>query len=446
MKCFKLFLFISSLILLSYAAKAGEMKFLWSVPTPDKNVHTLCFINNDEEFVAGSNVDLAVHNSETGELLRRLPEIDASKFELMKGGQTALVLSGARLVKVDLNEMNILQEETLPTEKDGWKIRYENLTIDTIRNNVYLSLDYEFNDAGNYSFYQEIRVYDIESLSEKYELTTEEQRKYLFAVFEISGDCKYFASVSQGKSRLLVWETETNKLVVDYPLMPESSTEWGNPADLEFSPTDSDLLYVSGAFRHNSNDEDHMGFKLFDIGQNKIINSSFDIGNTQLGWSTVALFKNENYILNSSGDRIRIWDILDKKLLHEQEFYDLDQMVYRWGNPIIGRKDNLILGSNISGMSAAYYYFDSSIVEDLEETVLYPNPTTNQVFLPCEYFIPRENIKVFDEGGREVTYLVQINTSEEGITLNLDKLAKGMYILQIVYANEAVSYKIIKGE
>ncbi len=77
---------------------------------------------------------------------------------------------------------------------------------------------------------------------------------------------------------------------------------------------------------------------------------------------------------------------------------------------------------------------------------VYPNPTTNQVFLPCEYFIPRENIKVFDEGGREVTYLVQINTNEEGITLILDKLAKGMYILQIVYANEAVSYKILKGE
>ncbi len=438
MKCFKLFLFISSLILLSYAAKAGEMKFLWSVPTPDKNVHTLCFINNDEEFIAGSNVDLAVHNSETGELLRRLPEIDASKFELMKGGQTALVLSGARLVKVDLNEMNITQETKLPTEKDGWEIRYKNLTIDTIRNNVYLSLDYEFNDAGNYSFYHEIRVYDLESLSEKYELTTEEQRKYPL-YFSISTDCKYFAAVNDGKSYLRVWETETNKLVVDYPLMPESSNEWGNPADLEFSPSDSDLLYVSGAFRHNSNDEDHMGFFIFDINKKTIIDNTFNVSGLQHS-GIINFFNNINYLLLTRNDFCFIYDLNKKNIIYNEAHH----YTYGWPSPIISKEDVIIGASH--QLSSGKYYFDSSIVEDLEETVLYPNPTTNQVFLPCKYFIPRENIKVFDEGGREVTSLVQINTNEEGITLNLDNLVKGMYILQVVYANEAVSYKIIKGE
>ncbi len=246
-------LFLPLFILLTLATQAGEMKFLWSVPTPDKNVFMLRFINNDEEFVAGSNVDIAVHNSETGELIRRLVEIDASKFELMKGGQTALVLSGASLVKVDLNEMNIIQDETLPTVKDGWEIQYKNLTIDTNRNNIYLSLEYQFNDAGNFSYSNEIRVYDLESLTEKFELTTEDQHDDPF-YFTISADCKYFAAVNDGKSHLRVWETETNKLVVDYPLMPESSNERGNPADIEFSPSDSDLLFVSGAFRHNSND------------------------------------------------------------------------------------------------------------------------------------------------------------------------------------------------
>lgn len=432
-------LFFHLFILLTLTTQAGEMKFLWSVPTPDKNVFTLRFINNDEEFVAGSNVDLAVHNSETGELLRRIPEIDASKFELMKGGQTALVLSGASLVKVDLNEMNIIQEETLPTVKDGWEIRYKNIDVDNDRNNIYLNLEYQFNDAGNYSYYHEIRVYDAESLTEKFELTTENQHNNYFYIFAISPDNRYFASVSEGHSRLFVWETETNKLVVDYPLMPESSNEWGNPADLEFSPSDSDLLYVSGAFRHHSNDEDHQGFFIFDINKKTIIDNTFNVSGLQHS-GIINFFNNTNYLLLTRNDFCFIYDLNKKNIIYNEAHH----YTYGWPSPIIS-KEEIIIGASYQ-LSSGKYFFDSSIVEDLEETVLYPNPTTNQVFLPCEYFIARENIKVFDEGGREVTSLIQINTNEEGITLILDKLAKGMYILQIVYAGTAISYKIIKGE
>ncbi len=434
-------IFFLCFILLTLATQAGEMKFLWSIPTPDKNVYSLHFINNDEEFVAGSNVDLAVHNSETGELLRRIPEIDASKFELMKGGQTALVLSGARLVKVDLNEMNIIQEETLPTVKDGWEIRYKNIAVDNDRNNIYLNLEYQFNDAGNYSYYHEIRVYDAESLTEKFELTTENQHNNYFYIFAISPDNRYFASVSEGHSRLFVWETETNKLVVDYELVPQTTEKWGSPGDLKFSPSNSDLLYISGIFKHNSTDENHMGFFIFSIDKNSIINNSFDIKGNQYGGGTIDFFKEETFILTTLSLQTIIIDISNKISLYDKE----NDYHYGWFRPIISTKD-VIIGSSPYNISSGKYFFDSSIVEDLEGTVLYPNPTTNQVFLPCKYYIPRENIKLFDEGGREVTYLVQINTNEEGIALILDKLAKGMYILQIVYADTAISYKLIKGE
>ncbi len=243
-------------------------------------------------------------------------------------------------------------------------------------------------------------------------------------------------------TRLFVWETETNKLVVDYELVPQTTLEWGYPADIEFSLDNANIILLTGRFKQSASDENHQGIKIFDIEKNEIINSAFDQYDSQLGWSTVAFFKNENYILNTSREIVKILDIMENKIV----FSALNSDNYIWSDPIITKSDNLIIGASQLSLSAGKYSFDSSIVENLEETILYPNPTTNQVFLPCEYFIPRENIKVFDKGGREVTYLVQINTNEEGITVILDKLAKGMYILQIVYADTAISYKLIKGE
>ncbi len=182
-----------------------------------------------------------------------------------------------------------------------------------------------------------------------------------------------------------------------------------------------------------------MGFFIFDINKKIIIDNTFNVSGLQHS-GIINFFKNINYLLLTRNDLCFIYDLNHKNIIYNEAHH----YTYSWPSPIISRED-IIIGAAYQ-LSAGKYYFDSSIVEDLEVTVLYPNPTTNQVFLPCEYFIPRENIKVFDEGGREVTYLVQINSNEEGITLILDKLAKGMYILQLVYADTAISYKLIKGE
>ncbi len=79
------------------------------------------------------------------------------------------------------------------------------------------------------------------------------------------------------------------------------------------------------------------------------------------------------------------------------------------------------------------------VVENNSSIRIYPNPTTNKIFISNETSITINNIKVMDMMGK--TILEDTNNFSE---INLQSVQNGIYFLSITSDNKTTNYKIIK--
>jgi hypothetical protein len=116
----------------------------------------------------------------------------------------------------------------------------------------------------------------------------------------------------------------------------------------------------------------------------------------------------------------------------------------------VNKNDNLIAYPR-NGQNIVVYklHKDAVPVEEYSKEIqdtIYPNPTIGNITIniPQKYGFINAG-QIFDNSGKIVkTYLLnELLTSESKLTLNLNEISNGVYILKLTSANDILTYKII---
>ncbi len=436
-------LFIILTIIASIATStAGEMKFLWSQSFQDGYLWDMELMPDNDYFVLGYDDRLELRETSTGNLVK-VDSIIARDIEVSSDSTKLYVNCFGSFQVRDVNSFEVLQSVKLPDVTDGYPTYYSEFCVDPVRPLIYLrrAIEYDKDINTNPLFWLSICIYDAETLEFITELTTEDQKLMRFSKMDISSDGKYFALITEGKSKLLVWDLETREQIVDHYMAPHTSNEKGEPGDLKFSRVHSDNIYITGRFRHFASDKDHQGLSVYNVFENKIVDERFNVEGNQIATARISFVKNEEYILSTHSYTSEILNLMNGRIEYTIE----NHYSYAWGGcQRISQKTKKIIGYMYKSFSAGYYDFDTSIEEQNKNDIIYPNPTTSIVTIPliCETSEP--SLSVFDSDGKDVTAQIEWNYNGADITVDLSRISAGIYIVRAACGATVADYKVVK--
>ncbi len=439
MKCFKLFLFIGSLFLLSYATKAGEMKFLWSETLDSGYVTDIEFMPDNDYFAIARYNALDVRKSETGELIHSI-DVNLSDIEFTSDSSKMITRRNYILEFRDLNTLEVIQDKVMPNEEGEYIISYGQMEVDPVRPLLYLRVELSRYEEDQYISKSKIVIYNSETLEYVGELTDETHFDLLIEKIDISTDGKYFAAINSDDSRLMVWDLDTREQIVDHLMAPYYSTEWGEPRDLKFSKINTEKIYITGSFKHSINDKDHMGLSVYSISQKQIIDERFSQQGNQFGPAMLSFLNNENHILATVSAITRILDMHNGVFLYET----IQSKNFNWGYNRYSKKKDIIIGHGYDSFSAGFYDFDSSVEDSNEDDVIYPNPTTNEVNIPFICASPEYTISVYDINGNNLTSQIHWQYTGELYSIDLSGVSAGVYVVRINCGGSSSDYRVVK--
>ncbi len=421
---------------------AGEMKFLWSHSFQDGYLWDIEFMPDNDYFVLGYLDRIELRETGTGNLVK-VDSVNARNIEISSDSSKFYVNNYGTFQVRDVNSFEVLQSVKLLDEIDGYPTYYADFCVDPVRQFLYIerAIEYDRDINTNPLFWLSICIYDAETLEFITELTTEDQKLMRFSKMDISSDGKYFALITEGKSKLLVWDLETREQIVDHYMAPHASNEKGEPGDLKFSRVNSDNIYITGRFRHFESDKDHQGLSVYNVFENKIVDERFNIEGNQIATARISFVENEEYVLSTHSYSTKILNLTDGKI----EYSKANHYTYGWGGmQRVSKKTNKIIGFMANFFSAGYYDFDTSIEEQNKNEIIYPNPTTSIVTIPFICETSEASLSVFDSNGEDVTVLTELNYNGGDITVDLSRISAGVYIVRAACGATVADYKVVK--
>ncbi len=440
MAYFKFLFLFNILLLLSYsAAKAGEMKFLWSETLDSGYVTDIEFMPDNDYFAIARYNALDVRKSETGELIHSI-DVNLSDIEFTSDSSKMITRRNYILEFRDLNTLEVIQDKVMPNEEGEYIISYGQMEVDPVRPLLYLRVELSRYEGDQRIIKSKIVIYNSETLEYVGELTDETHFDLLIEKIDISTDGKYFAAINSDDSRLMVWDLDTREQIVDHLMAPYYSTEWGEPGDLKFSKINTDNIYITGYFLHSPNDEDHQGLSVYSISQQQIIDERFNVEGNSTGKANITFFKNENHILATLSAITLVLDIHHGVFQYET----IQSKNYNWGDNRYSEKKDIIIGHGYNSFSAGFYDFDSSVDDPSGDNAIYPNPTTNEVNIPFTCTSPESTISLFDINGNNLTPQIHWQYTGEMYSIDLSGVSSGVYVVRINCGESSTDYRVVK--
>ncbi len=441
MKSLCLILILCSMLVLTIATStAGEMKFLWSEALNEGYVSDIEFMpDNDYCVIARYNV-LEIREVLTGQVVLSRGE-NLTDIEFSADSTKMITRKNTILEIRDIETLEVVQSIEMPTEDGDYHLFYGQMQIDPIRPLLYLRIEYIINQPDKEESKSKIVIYNSETLEYVGELTDESHFDLWLINLAVSYDGKYLASISEGKSKLLVWDLETREQIVDHYMAPHTSNEFGDPGDLKFSRVNSDNIYISGRFKHFESDKNHQGLSVYNVSEKKIVDERFNIESNIVAPGKISLYEDSKYILSTLSSITNILDLEKGSIV----YFSQHPSGYGWGiESRISKSSNLIIGLGNMSISSGYYDFDTSIEEQNKNDIIYPNPTTSIVTIPliCETSEP--SFSIFDSNGADVTSQAEWNYNGEDMTVDLSRISVGIYIVRAACGATVADYKVVK--
>jgi hypothetical protein len=260
-------------------------------------------------------------------------------------------------------------------------------------NSKYFIRAYQYETNNNIK--TKINLYDINTLD--FVATLGEEEGLVNAgEAKISYNGK-FAATNFGGRALQIWDLENKKLFKEYtPTIPTDSTSGrGGQTAL--------------AFCHNNEN---------------LINS----GGKHISYTSPSSTSINNFLNNKRAI-----------IFKEKNFTTLD----------VTQDDLYFVGGQYTTFYVLKLHLDAVSVDEMlssSNDIIYPNPTTGSftINIPQNFGIINSG-QIFDNSGKIVkTYLPnELLISESKLTLNLNDIRNGVYILKLTSANDILTYKII---
>ncbi len=436
----KSFLAAVFLLLVSFPAHAGELKFGWNLVNEAGGILDMEFLPDDDYFLVLAGLgdgQLQLRDTETGDLIKYFPLYCASysQFEFTPDS-TRLVMANADtnyLGLYNLEDLSLIKSFSLPQDTiPKW---FNKIVVDPVRPYCYVATWGEKGSFPNVITRGQISVYNYETMELVQHLTDFDPWKY--ECLAISKDGKYLASINNAKAYMKVWDLETMELIINKPLHNKfynsnPSEYWSNPTRLLFSNINNDIFHFAGGFSiFNSNS----GLLKFDIIQNEIIDST----NNYLFTNKFFLFDNEERLINFDGKFGKVINLIQHKI--EYEYYSEWREPGGWCHIIYSKNKDLFIGWCGDGFSSGKYDRYSTVEEDDKIETIYPNPTNSIIYLKadCKEFV--RSYEVIDING-----IALENNSIEGSNLAIDfsLFPNGIYYIRLLCGSNISTYKVVK--
>ena len=161
---------------------------------------------------------------------------------------------------------------------------------------------------------------------------------------------------------------------------------------------------------------------------------------SQLNWSTSAEISNTGFAIERSTDGINWQQIgfVSSKAIGNNSSQQLSYIWYD-NNPLNGINYYRLKQIDINGNSN-YSDIKTININNDNKISVQPNPVTDKLYIITNNWSDIKEIKLLDATGRMI---YQISNARDGI--NMNSLATGMYMLQIIKTNSDIqTEKIIK--
>jgi hypothetical protein len=450
-KSLLLTLLLVVLLFTSSRSYSGELQFLWSMSLESGGVIDMEFMPDHNQFIMGTTYYTQIRETATGNVVQTYP-IYARNIEFSPDS-LKLITSGGRKIQVrNLSDMLLLKEYNLPDGTDTTDLNYENsvitfskLIVDPIR-----PLCYTLRERGGYISLgkriniQKIIIYNYETMEEVGKLTSPAEDTLWYKDIAISKDGRYLAAITEGSSYIKVWDLNTREKIRDFKVCDKFGTNSGQPSQITFSQINTDNIYFSGSFPQSKNTWYH-GIMIYNIAQNKIIDSTFAVGDYMGFGPEFCLFDNEERIITYHFRKIFILNNITKQ--NEQQI-DIDTISIGqgfWGYERYSRTLKYFIGYGTNVFSCIKNNLGTSVPIPQIKGTIYPNPATGEVSIETEDTMIN-GIRIYNSMGAEVTSPSLRDTPPyqggEKVQFNVSNLLSGEYFI-VLEGKVNQTYKLI---
>ncbi len=444
---------LATTMLLAATLSSAEIIPVWNKTNEAGEIHDMEFLRGEDQFIllAGTaeNSQIQIRETMTGELVRSFPmnsfhqpklaiTPDSNRFVLVTGGTDKL---GATIELRDISSFNLIKKDSLINTKDeisGKDLFYvfNQIVIDPIRPYAYVILEHTNFTTTLPKDSTFVIIYNYETMQRLKDLTPIGFGAEYISQIAVSKDGKYLATLNDGKAYLTVWNLETYEEMSSVKLWDEDLTDnWCESKDIDFSETNSDLIYFSGIYPKKNIDNTSI-YKYF-VTENSTSNE-YDF---EFGPGEFIIKTKSDKLLITSGLFFTYYDISkDSIILFRKEDNDFPFSK----NLIFSDKHHILIGNRFSNVGSIKFD-DLSIVdhEGKAEIIISPNPTTSSLKIEIGNEGLITSYKVTDANGKQV--LSGSNSPSTSVSIDVESLLVGVYIIELTTSSgDVVTDKFVK--
>ncbi|MCB0703341.1 MAG: T9SS type A sorting domain-containing protein [Candidatus Kapaibacterium sp.] len=435
-----LFTILATTMLIATALQSAEIIPIWNKGSGAGDIQDIEFLKGHNEFVllvgVGSNAQLQVRTTETGELLNTIPVGTSTNSRIViTPDSTRIIHLNGGIAQVRNISENFSVEGYFGVDSDSIIYGFTDIAIDPIRPLAYVTV-YGWKGAHpNITTKSKVSVYNYETKEFIQDLT--ELGDYEYSVIEVSDDGKYLAVLNDGKAFLKVWDLETTQLIVNEKLYSDSDEVKSDARDIKFSKSNKDIIYLSGTFTQEVYKDKRHGTFIYNMNEKK---RSLVLPDVVYSSTNLILLDNETRIFNSSRSTIGILDLIKSV----KEWYNFPpENVY---SQIVkySVNSNYFIGITANNISKFLYDSQSNIEDIIEEEILIsPNPTSRFINIDMNCTEPLLNYQIYDVNGVMV-YQSSAQNQASNLQIDFTIYPTGIYFLTLNCNNSTKTYKIIK--
>jgi WD40 repeat protein len=427
------------LLLIATAIQSAEIIPIWHNESGAGDIQDMEFLKGHNEFVllvgVGSNAQLQIRSTETGELINTVPVGTSTNSRLaITPDSTRIIHLNGGIAQVRNIAENLSVEGVFGVDSDSIIYGFTDIAIDPIRPLAYVTVYGWKGVHPNITTKSKVSVYNYETKEFIQDLT--ELGDYEYSVIEVSDDGKYLATLNDVKSYLKVWNLETMELIVNEKLYIDNQEFPCQSKDIKFSSIINDQIYISGLFSKQAMEKRHSGvftYSMVNNSRERIVSDAIYSGNQ------ISFLDNETRIFNSSSSAIGVLNLLEKRL----EYYGDPDIIPAY--KVIYSKDfNYFIGVEQNRISKFLYDSQSNIEDNIEEEIIIsPNPTSSFINIDLNCTEPLLNYQINDVNGVMV-YQSSVQNQAGNLQVDFTIYPTGIYFLSVICNNQPKTYKIIK--
>lgn len=445
----KVLILIIVLMQIPVMAISSELIFGWNKYCEQGRIYDMEFMPDNNYFILMTATDLQIRETETGEIFKSYPIQETfadQKFAFTPDSTKLIIALGNRLEIRELSDMSIIRKYTMPDDPEGLNLRFRRIAVDPVLPVIYVLYSRIGTLSGGYPHDERrIKVFNYETMEFVNDITPDGYETEICEQLAVSIDGKYLAAINRNQSKILVFDLNSYQVISEYNLMPKDWNDklFGVPSHIKFSELNTDHLFFSGTFPLEENDQTYMGIFIYNVSENRLIDSTFGYRVKSLGQhesTTFHLIDNEERaMVTTSGTYFQIVNFITGQ---KNETFSTSRDSITFGNIIIQNISNKFIGCVGPYYSMIIFDSKTGLAVDQNITLLYPNPTTGIVHIETDCMLPI-NYFVYDQNGI-ILLEDEIYNHSGVIEIDLSSFTSGIYFISVSCGNTIQTYKVIK--